>query len=82
MDDSFNAQFIQNKIVYIGVTAVGLSDIVATPRSPAIAGVEVRANIMENILSNHHITRPQWSYILEISLLLLRLGLFFLRVLK
>ena len=82
LDGTFNAQFIQNKIVYIGATAVGLSDIVATPRSPAIAGVEVRANIMENILSNHHITRPQWSYILEISLLLLRLGLFFLQVLK
>lgn len=82
LDDTFNAQFIQNKIVYIGATAVGLSDIVATPRSPAVAGVEVRANIMENILSNHHITKPQWSYILEISLLLLTTGIIFFTSIK
>ena len=82
LDDTFNAQFIQNKIVYIGATAVGLGDIVATPRSPAVAGVEVRANIMENILSNHHITKPQWSYILEISLLLLTTGIIFFTSVK
>ena len=77
LNETFNIEYIQNKIVYIGATAVGLSDIVATPRSPAVTGVEVRANIMENILSNHHITKPQWSIILELSLLFLTTGIIF-----
>ena len=82
LDDTFNAEFIQNKIVYIGATAVGLGDIVATTRSAAVSGVEVRANIMENILSNHHITKPQWTYILEISLLLFTTGIIFFTSIK
>ena len=71
LDDTFDSLSIQNKIVYIGATAVGLSDIVATPRTAASAGVEVRANVMENILSNQHITKPSWTYTFEIILLFL-----------
>ena len=37
---------------------------------------------MENILSNQHITKPQWSYILEISLLLLTTGIIFFTSVK
>ena len=71
LDDTFDTLSIQNKIVYIGATAVGLSDIVATPRTAASSGVEVRANVMENILSHQHITKPIWTYTFEIILLFL-----------
>ncbi|MHB0968442.1 MAG: CHASE2 domain-containing protein [Thermoanaerobaculia bacterium] len=43
-------QLFEGKIVVIGLTAVGLFDLRATPLSPRAAGVEIHANAIDNLL--------------------------------
>jgi adenylate cyclase len=52
---------IQGRIILVGPTAAGLGDIRATPLEPAMAGVEIHAEIVEQILANGLLTRPDWS---------------------
>lgn len=49
---------IKDKIVLIGTSAEGLRDIRSTTLEPFVAGVEVHANIVEQILQGRYITRP------------------------
>ena len=52
------AERVQNKIAIIGVTALGLVDLVSTPVATRMDGVEVQAQALENILSNTRLVRP------------------------
>ena len=61
------AERIRNKIVIIGVTALGLADVVSTPVAARMDGVEVQAQTLENILSETlrpaAVTgHPGWNY--------------------
>ena len=49
----------------IGTSAVGLLDIRATPLTGAMPGVEVHAQLIENILFTDHITRPYFADAVE-----------------
>ncbi|WP_294536025.1 adenylate/guanylate cyclase domain-containing protein [uncultured Rhodoblastus sp.] len=62
---------IQGRIILVGPTAAGLGDIRATPLEPAMAGVEIHAEIVEQILANRLLTRPDWSRGGELALTLL-----------
>jgi adenylate cyclase len=50
---------------------VGLRDIVATPRSASQPGVEVHAEIIDQIMSGEYLTRPDWAPGAEIALAVL-----------
>jgi adenylate cyclase len=52
---------VAGKIVFIGVSASLLSDIVATPLRVSAPGVETHAQIIEQILSGASLTRPDWA---------------------
>jgi adenylate cyclase len=69
----FDANLVKDRIVLIGPTAKGIGDIRVTPYGPAVPGVEVRATIMQNLLHNDFIQRPDWVAGLDL-LLLLALG--------
>ncbi len=69
--------FFRNKIVLVGVTAEGLSDRTMIPFSQqrrGIAGVEVQANILDNLLAGNAITIPplwmRWTAAVILALLL------------
>ena len=47
------------KVVMIGVTAVGLSDYQATPVAERMAGVEIHAQLLENIFDADLLSRPR-----------------------
>lgn len=47
-----------DKIVLIGTTSTGLLDIAATPVGASMAGVEIHAQAVENILSGEALHRP------------------------
>jgi adenylate cyclase len=51
---------IQGRILLVGTSAVGLRDIVATPVDPAVAGVRVHAEIIDQIASGVFLQRPDW----------------------
>lgn len=50
---------INGKIVFVGSSAEGLKDLRSSPLNPSIAGVEVHANAVEQILQNKFLTRNE-----------------------
>ncbi|MDG2243041.1 MAG: adenylate/guanylate cyclase domain-containing protein [Rhodospirillaceae bacterium] len=48
---------IEGKIALVGTSSQGLFDVRATPLDPAVPGVEVHANIIENVLNGTQLTR-------------------------
>lgn len=65
---------LSGKIILIGATAAGLKDMRATPFDPAMAGVEIHANIIDAILRNDFIIKPVIAPLIELGLIIL-LGL-------
>jgi adenylate cyclase len=56
---------ISGKLVLIGTSAVGLSDIKATPASRAIPGVEIHAQMLESALTGAFVQQPSYGIVLE-----------------
>jgi len=48
-------------IVLVGPSATGLHDIRFTPLGAAIPGVEIQAQVIEQILTNGFLVRPDWA---------------------
>lgn len=65
------AEEIDGHIILIGSSAEGLKDRVPTPLNPVMAGVEVHAQALEQILARHYIQRPDWVDGFEVIALLL-----------
>jgi adenylate cyclase len=73
-DDKFDPTDVAGRIIFIGSTVEGLRDYKPTPLSSNMAGVEVHAQIAEQIASGTYLQRPVWADDLEF-LCLLVLGL-------
>src|SRR3989338_829086 len=73
-DDRLDPSLLKDKIVLFGVTAKALQDLRNTPFSTDMAGVEVHANIIDNILNQNYIVRSDSLFLSEILFMLL-LGL-------
>ncbi|MBF0167424.1 MAG: adenylate/guanylate cyclase domain-containing protein [Alphaproteobacteria bacterium] len=58
LDGTVDPARIRNKLLLVGTSAVGLLDIKTTPVEARLPGVEVHANILENIFSNQFLVRP------------------------
>lgn len=74
--NNFNQNIVNNKIVLIGSSAEGVFDLVKIPTGDIIPGVQVHANIIENILSKDflkisYITKIIENLILVISFLVI-----------
>ncbi|WP_426235660.1 CHASE2 domain-containing protein [Pararhizobium sp. DWP1-1-3] len=57
---------IQGSIVFIGTSAAGLQDIRTTALGENVPGVSLQAQIVEQILSERFLSRPDWADGLEI----------------
>lgn len=62
---------IEGSIVLVGTSAAGLADLRATPLGQQIPGVAVHAQLIEQILAQDFITRPDWANGLEIIMTVL-----------
>ncbi len=58
MDPKAPIAGLKDAIVFIGTSAQGLRDLRATPIDPALDGVQVHANITEQILLGQYLKRP------------------------
>lgn len=56
---------LQDKIVFVGTTALGTREVVATPIDTLFAGVEVQATVADNLLEQDFISRSQLGTTLE-----------------
>jgi CHASE2 domain-containing sensor protein len=65
---------VRDKLVFVGTTALGTREVVATPLDTLFAGVEVHATIADNLLAGDFIRRPELGTTLE-GLTALALGI-------
>lgn len=73
---------LKNQVAIIGTTALGTGDIVATPVAPRVSGVEVHAQLIENILGGSRLVRPAQANFWELLCLIAFGGLLILFVPK
>lgn len=59
LNGTFNKNDIAGKFVLVGTSAIGLSDLKATPFDTAMPGVEVHANVIDNLLTGDFIALPE-----------------------
>jgi adenylate cyclase len=62
------ADKVAGKLVLIGTSATGLLDLKATPVHPAMPGVEIHAQVLENILTKAVLSAPSWTVVAELAL--------------
>ena len=65
-DGKFPENFFKDKYVLIGASAQGLFDLVKTPLGVTIPGVEVHANVIENIIDQSFLIRNPNTYVFEL----------------
>ena len=77
LDGSVDPELIKGNIVLVGTTAEGLKEFRPTPLDPAAAGVEMHAQLVEQMLLGDNVQRPDWArgaeaaFMLAIGLVLL-----------
>jgi|SRR5579872_1771387 len=79
LDGKADPASIRGSIVIVGTTASGLKEFRPTPLDPSEAGVEIHAQLIEQMLVGDNVERPDWArgaeafFLLEIGLGLLLL---------
>lgn len=64
------ADAFKDKIVLVGATAVGIYDVRVTPFQTNFPGVEIHANVIDNILHNRYLVKPEWAQDVDVVLIL------------
>ena len=83
-DGKFDESKFKNKYVLIGASAQGLFDLVKIPLGVTIPGVEVHANVIENILDQSYLIRNPNTYVFELlfSIIIACITFFFSQKIK
>lgn len=76
LDGSVPADKLDGHIVFVGTSALGLKDLRNTPLDANVPGVEVHAQIVEQVLSATYLLRPDYATGLELLFILLLGALF------
>jgi serine phosphatase RsbU (regulator of sigma subunit)/CHASE2 domain-containing sensor protein len=75
LSGNVDPELFRAKLVLLGVTGVGLLDYKATPLGEQVPGVELHAQLIEQIFDGAYLVRPAWALWLELALLLGGAGL-------
>lgn len=70
LNGKVNGNLVKDKLVFIGTTATGVSDLLATAISPVFPGVEVQATIASGIIDGYLPYKPHWGRALAIGLVI------------
>ncbi len=60
LQDRLPENALKDKIVMVGATAIGIYDMRVTPFSSVFPGLEIHANVLDNILSQDFMHQPNW----------------------
>jgi adenylate cyclase len=71
LDRTADPERLKGKIVLLGTTAAGLKEIRTTPLDAAQPGVEIHANVLDNLLSGDPIASPRWAQVVRVLFVLL-----------
>jgi CHASE2 domain-containing sensor protein len=67
--DKVKPDLLKDKLVLLGVTGLGLLDYKATPLGEQVPGVELHAQLIEQIFDGTYLVRPVWALWVELALL-------------
>ena len=79
LDGVVDPERLQRKLVLVAVTGLALVDYQHTPLGKLMPGVEVHAQLLENLFDQAWLTRPSWAPWVELAALVLP-GLVLVRV--
>lgn len=71
LNGSVNPDDINGKMLLVGTSVTGLEDYRATPLRQPMPGVEIHAQIIENIMADQFLKRPPITLLYEILIILL-----------
>lgn len=66
LDGRVPVEQLAQKIVIVGVTATAVADFRVTPFSEMFPGVEIHANVVDNILSGDFLHQPRWLVAIDL----------------
>jgi adenylate cyclase len=71
LEDRTPREALEGKVVFVGTSAAGLKDLRVSPLDSVFPGVEVHANVVDNILSRDFLHSPDWAPGAEASAVLI-----------
>ena len=71
LNNKFEKKKLEGKILLIGSSAQGLFDFVGVSNGKVIPGVEVHANIIENIINNDYLHRDNYTFLIEMVMMII-----------
>ena len=71
LNNKFDKKKLEGKILLIGSSAQGLFDFVEVSNGKVIPGVEVHANIIENIINNDYLHRDNYTFLIEMVMMII-----------
>ncbi|OQX73952.1 MAG: hypothetical protein B6D59_04070 [Campylobacteraceae bacterium 4484_4] len=66
-ENRFDSEAIADKVVLVGTSASGLLDMRAIPFDSTIPGVEIHANVLDNLIHQDFLQRPSFVLLLDIG---------------
>ncbi len=66
-----NMDVFKDKIVIIGMMATGGGDLYVSPVGDLFPGVEIQSNVIQDVLNNSYLVRPEWATRMELGALIL-----------
>jgi len=71
LNDNINTDAVKDKIIILGATATGIFDAVSTPFEPVYPGPEVHATVIDMVLNQDYLYKPEWLDLLTILIILI-----------
>ncbi|GBF25977.1 adenylate cyclase 1 [bacterium MnTg02] len=75
LSNEVNASDVEGRIILVGTSAAGLFDLRTTPLDPAVPGVEIHAQALEQMLVGAFLRRPDYASAVELLYMLLLGGI-------
>ena len=69
-EGSIDPTVLRDKIVIVGPYAVGLGDVVPTSFDPVLPGVELHANVIDNVLAGRYLVHDTMRSMLDLGLII------------
>ena len=71
LNEAIDPKEFKDKIVLIAPVATGLGSLSVTPMEPNFPPIEIFANVIDNILNRQFISRPDWTFYVELAVLVI-----------
>ncbi|QPJ64300.1 MAG: adenylate/guanylate cyclase domain-containing protein [Candidatus Nitrohelix vancouverensis] len=70
LQDKVDPDLLDSRLVLVGATGKGLTDLRPTPFQNLFPGVEIHATIVDNILHSNYLHEPKWYHTLNYALII------------